>query len=134
MQSMKQLLPLLVGLCASVSAEAVGPTASAIFEIKDPVTNRRTPTLEARLDQYVCFSIRAELVPDGEHSIQLTIYDGLGKERHRIVSREGVSSVRHGSLCHGFDEDDDAPGTWWYVVELDGEPLISASIEIRPNP
>jgi len=30
-------------------------------------------------------------------------------------------------------EDHDVPGTWWYVVELDDKPLVSTSIEIRPN-
>jgi hypothetical protein len=36
-------------------------------------------------------------------------------------------------FCHGYDDDHDAVGTWWYVVELDREPLISASFEVRPS-
>jgi hypothetical protein len=132
MQSRKQLLLLLAGLCASVSAEAVDPTASAEFQIEDPVTHHRTPALEARLDQYVCLSIQAELVPDGEHSVQLTIYDGLGNEVHKFVTHKKVRSASLDTgLCHGFDEDNDAAGTWWYVVELDDKPLVSTSIEIR---
>ena len=89
--------------------------------------------MEARLDQYVCLSIEAELVPDGEHAVQLTIYDGLGNEVHRSTNQRNTSGGRLGrTSCYGFDEDHDAVGTWWYVVELDDEPLISASIEIRP--
>jgi len=134
MQSRKQLLPLLAGLCASISVEAVEPTATAEFQIEDPVTHHRTPALEARLDQYVCLSIQAELVPDGEHSVQLTIYDGLGNEVHRSVNHRTVSDPSLGTtICHAFDEDHDVPGTWWYVVELDDKPLVSTSIEIRPK-
>ena len=132
MRSRKQLLLLLAGLCASLNAEAVGPTATAAFKIEDPVTHRYTPALEARMDQYICLSIEADLVPDGEHSVQMTIYDGVGKEVHKFVTHKNVSYGLRSGFCHGFDEDDDAVGTWWYVVELDGNPLISTSIEIRP--
>lgn len=133
MQPTKQLLLLLAGLCASVSAEAVDPTATAVFQIRDPVTHDLKPALEARLDQFVCLSIKAELVPDGEHSVQLTIYDGLGNEVHKSVNHKIVSDPSLGrTICRGFDEDHDVPGTWWYVVELDDKPLVSTSIEIRP--
>ena len=134
MQSRKQLLLLLAGLCASISAQAVDPTATTEFQIEDPVTHHRKPVLEARLDQYVCLSIQAELVPDGEHSVQLTIYDGLGNEVHKSVNHKTVSDHSLGTtICHGFDENHDVPGTWWYVIELDDKPLVSASIEIRPK-
>jgi len=131
MKTTKQVLWLLAGLCLSVGAEAVGPTATAAFYIEDLVTHKQTRALEARLDQYVCLSIDASLVPDGEHSLQLTIYDGVGREVHKATSRRNASSLDR-LICAGFDEDLDAPGTWWYVVELDGEPLVSESIEIRP--
>ena len=134
MQSSKQLLLLLAGLCASVSAEAVEPTATVEFQIEDPVTRHRTPALEARLDQRVCISIQPVLVPDGEHSLQVTIYDGLGNEVHKVVTHKNVPNASLDTLfCHGFDEDNDAVGTWWYVVELDDKPLVSTSIEIRPK-
>ena len=97
------------------------------------MTFRETPALVAHIDQYVCFKIHALLVPEGEHSLQWTIYDGMGNQVHKFVSREIVvaSSVKRG-FCHGFDQDHDAVGTRWYVVELDGEPLISTSFEVRP--
>ena len=133
MQATKQVLWLLAGMCASLGAEAVGPTVTATFYIEDPVTHKLARALEARLDQYVCLSISAELVPDGEHTLQLTIYDGEGKEVHKSAARRNASSQSLARLiCSGFEEDIDAPGTWWYVVELDGEPLVSESIEIRP--
>jgi hypothetical protein len=134
MQSQNLFLLLLAGLCASVNAVAAGPTATAVFQIVDPVTDKRTTVLEARLDQHVCLSINAELVPVGEHSMQVTSYDGLGNEvhkfvRHKIVSDGSLSRV----TCFAFEEDHHAAGTWWYVVELDDKPLVSTSIEIRPK-
>jgi len=133
MQSRKQVLLFLAVLCVSVCAEAVGPTATAQFFVEDLETHKRTPALEARLDQYVCLSIQARLVPDGEHTLQLTIYDGEGREVHKSAGRINVPNQSlDRTSCTGFDEDYDAAGTWWYVVELDGEPLVSESIEIRP--
>ena len=77
-------------------------------------------------------SISARLVPDGEHALQLTIYDGEGREVHKSTTHRNASNQSLGrTICSTFDEDYDAPGTWWYVVELDGEPLVSESIEIR---
>jgi hypothetical protein len=133
MQARKQGLLFLTVLCVSVCAEAVGPTATAQFFVQDLETHKRTPALEARLDQYVCLSIEARLVPDGEHTLQLTIYDGEGREVHKsAVRRNATNESLERLTCTGFDEDYDAAGTWWYVVELDGEPLVSESIEIRP--
>lgn len=76
MQARKQVLLFLAVLCVSVCAEAVGPTATAQFFVEDLETHKLTPVLEARLDQYVCITVHARPVPDGEHTIQLTIYDG----------------------------------------------------------
>jgi hypothetical protein len=121
-------------MCASVGAEAADPVVTTRFTIRDPVTFRETPALVAHLDQYVCFKIHALLVPEGEHSLQWTIYDGLGNQVSKVVTRDFAagSSVERG-FCHGYDDDHDAVGTWWYVVELDREPLISASFEVRPS-
>lgn len=133
MQASKQVLLLLAGLCVSASAEAVGPTATATFYVEDPVTHKQSSAQEARLGQYVCISIRAKLVPDGEHSVQLTIYDGAGKEVHKATTYVKASNQSLARLmCYGIDEDHEAAGTWWYIIELDGEPLVSESIEIRP--
>ena len=133
MQARKSVLLFLALLCVSVSAEAVGPTATAQFFVQDLETHKRTPALEARLDQYVCLTIKARLVPDGEHTLQLTIYDGQGREVHKSPTRRNATNQSlERTTCSGFDEDYDASGTWWHVSELDGEPLISESIEIRP--
>ena len=132
MKATKQVLLFLSGLCVSVSAEAVGPTATASFYIEDRETHKQSPALEARLDQYVCLSIRAKLVPDGEHTMQLTIYDGEGKEIHKAISQDRIEPGAGQAHVYSIDEDHEAAGTWWYVVELDGEPLVSESIEIRP--
>ena len=118
----------------SVSAEAVGPTATASFYIEDQETHKKSPAQQARLGQYVCVSIRAMLVPDGAHTMQLTIYDGAGKEIHKAISQVNASNqVLRRLMCYSTDEDHEAAGTWWYVAELDGEPLVSESIEIRAN-
>ena len=63
MKATKQVLLFLSGICASVSAEAVGPTATASFYIEDRETHKRSPASQARLGQYVCVSIRANAGP-----------------------------------------------------------------------
>jgi len=121
------------GLLAGFSAQAGGPQVAVEFSIEDLQTHVRTPASAARLDQYVCLRIRATLTQDGDHLFQLVIYDGMGREVH--LSKATVTAIgqrweRNG--CYGFNEGRDAPGTWWYVAELDGNPLFSESIEIRP--
>ena len=133
MKATKQVLLFLAGLGVTASAEAVGPTATVAFYTEDRETHKKSPAEQARLGQYVCMSIRARLVPDGDHTMQLTIYDGAGKEIHKAISKVNASNQVLGRLmCYGTDADHEAAGTWWYVVELDGEPLVSESIEIRP--
>jgi hypothetical protein len=133
MKNKQKLLLLAAGLCATISVQAVGPQVTAEFAIKDPKTHKLTPASEARLDQTICLSIRSNLTPEGEHSYQLIIYDGAGKEAH--LARTTITAERQRwayQSCIAFDEDRVAPGTWWYVGELDGEPLFSESIEMRP--
>src|SRR4029077_6941000 len=91
MQARKQVLLFLSVLCVSVCAEAVGPTATAQFFVEDLETHKRTPALEARLDQYVCITVQARLVSDGEHTVQMMIYDGEGREVHKSAIRRNVS-------------------------------------------
>ena len=49
MQTTKQVLGFLSALCMSVSAEAVGPTATASFYIEDQETHKKSPAQQARL-------------------------------------------------------------------------------------
>jgi hypothetical protein len=134
MKATKQVLLFLAGLGVTISAEAVGPTATVAFYIEDRETHKQSPAKQAQLGQYVCMSIRAMLVPDGEHTLQLTIYDGAGKEIHKAISHVNASNqVLRRLSCYGTDEDYEAAGTWWFIVELDGEPLVSESIEVRAN-
>lgn len=133
MKNKQELLLLAAGLCATISVQAVGPQVTTEFSIMDPKTHKLTPATEARLDQTICLSIRGNLTTDGDHSYQLVIYDGVGKEAHLARTTINAERQRWGyKSCIGFDEDRVAPGTWWYVGELDGEPLFSESFEFRP--
>jgi hypothetical protein len=133
MNNKRRLLFLAAGSCVSVAAWAVGPQASTRFFVEDQETHQRTFVSTARLDQYVCIQIGATLTTDGDHAFTMTIYDGRGREvdywRSAITAEQG-SWKRN--VCFGYNEERDAPGTWWYVGEIDGEPLFSESIEIRP--
>jgi hypothetical protein len=131
MKNTPRILVLAAGLFVSLSVQAVGPTVSTRFLIQDPVTHENTPAMTAHLDQLVCLAVGAALTPDGDHSLSLTLYDGLGREADAMrYSVTAVSGFWGTFVCLGFNQKRDAPGTWWYVGELDGEPLFSESIEI----
>ncbi len=133
METKRKFAVLAAGLFVSFAVQAVGPTVSTRFLIHDPITHERTPAMYASLDQMVCLAIGAALTPEGDHSLSLTLYDGLGREADAMRYSVTASSGYWGSLvCLSFNQKRDAPGTWWYVGELDGEPLFSESIEIRP--
>lgn len=132
MNNNRRLLVLAAGLCMSFAAGAVGPRVSTRFYIEDQKTHQRTFVSTARLDQFVCIQIAAILTTDGDHAFTMTIYDGMGREvdfsRSTVTAEQGTWK-RYS--CFGYNRERDAPGTWWYVGELDGEPLFSESIEIQ---
>ena len=123
-------LTMLVCCCA---AFADTPDADVFFALQQPEAQRDTPVQRASLDDYVAIVIDGK-APDGNHKLKLTIVDGAGREAH--VSETTITAINgawHRRIVYGFNTHVDAPGTWWYDLELDGEPLVSESIEITPS-
>ena len=87
-EARKSVLLFLAVLCVSVSAEAVGPTATAQFYVKDLETHKRTPALESTAGS-VCLSYRSKpgWFRTVNMTLQLTIYDGEGREVHKSAIR-----------------------------------------------
>lgn len=84
----------------------------------------------------VYFEVRIN-VKDGEHSLFFTVYDGNGKQvlnaERIVVAKDNVAGS---AVSYGFDPRRDAPGTWWYVVAVDNEIMVSSSIPVivaEPN-
>ena len=115
----------------AVAANAVAPFATATFGKRIEGTDKTTPISTARLDDHVCIRIRDVSTPDGDHSLKLVIYDGGGREVHQSVRTITVKDGKWGfQLCPGFNTERDLPGTWWYVAELDDEPLVSKELTV----
>ena len=55
MKAAKQVLLLLAGLWLSVSAQAVGPTATASFYVEDRETHKQSPAKRAWLGQLFAY-------------------------------------------------------------------------------
>ena len=126
-----QLLATTLGLVAS--AYAVAPFATARFEKKIEGTDKTMPITSARLDDHVCIRIRDVSTPDGDHSLKLVIYDGGAREVHQSIHAITVEDGKWSyKLCSDFDPKRDIPGTWWYVAELDDEPLVSKELVVAP--
>ena len=129
----RRILVLAAGLFASLAIRAADQQVTTQFLVEDRETHKQTPVTTARLDQFVCIRIHTVLTPDGDHAFELTLYDGLGREAHMSRSTITASNLSWGkTACFGYNPLHDAPGTWWYVGELDGQPLFSESIEVQP--
>ncbi|MFC4312472.1 hypothetical protein ACFPN2_25540 [Steroidobacter flavus] len=96
-----------------------------------PGTDRRTPlagqaTFADKI--YFEFWIQAD---DGEHSLQVNVYDGDGREVYIGQSTMVVKNGRGGgAVTYGFNRGRDAPGTWWYVAALDDKVVVSSSLDV----
>ena len=116
-------------LVAAGSAPAQSPSASASFVKRNPGTETYVPIKSATLDDNVYLAMEGE-APDGDHSLEVTIYDANGREAFRgtttVTAKDGRwrSRVRYGFNAR------DPTGVWWYVAKLDDQPVASESIEI----
>jgi hypothetical protein len=125
------LLAATLGL--SLAVHAVAPFATARFEKRVVGSDKGTPITAARLDDYVCITIRDVSTDNGDHSLRLVIYDGAAREVHQSVRTITVTDGRWAhTLCHSYNKRRDSPGTWWYVAELDDEPLVSKELVVAP--
>jgi hypothetical protein len=129
----KRILFVAAALGLTVAANAVAPFATARFEKRIEGTDKATPIASARLDDNVCIVIRDVSTPDGDHILKIVIYDGGGREVHQSIRTITATDGKWGlTLCTGFNQHRDMPGTWWYVVELDDEPLVSKELVVEP--
>jgi hypothetical protein len=113
-------------------ATADDATTEAHFVKWDRTTAREVPITSARLDDTgVCLVVNDDFAADGDHVFELRIYDGGGNEAHISRSTVTAEHARWGrKICYGFNESHDAAGTWWYVIDLDGEQLLSKELTI----
>ena len=121
---------LILLVCWPSLASTAGPTGDGSFYKQFRGTERRTAVTTATFADkiYFDFVIDAE---DGEHPLQVNIYDGEGREVLNAQSTLVVSDGRgRAGISYGFKRGRDAPGTWWYVVALDGTIAVSSSIAV----
>jgi len=114
-----------------VAANAVAPFATIAFEKRVEGTDKTTPITSASLNDHVCVRLRDVSTPDGDHSLRLVIYDGGAREVYQSVSTVTAKEEKWArTICYGFNRLRDMPGTWWYVAELDDEPLVSKELVV----
>jgi hypothetical protein len=127
---------ILIMLCAmnSLTANADAPFAVATFVKLDPTTRKARPMPSAKLnDKDVCLNIKDVSTADGDHALRLTIYDGGGREVYQAVSTVTAKDKKwQSTTCYGFKSGRDLSGTWWYVAELDDQPLVSKELVVNP--
>jgi hypothetical protein len=113
-------------------AFADAPFATARFAKRDPKTWKDVPITSARIDdQHVCIILRDVSTLDGDHSLSMVIYDGAGREAYRSLGTITAKDKKWAhTICYGFNSDHDVPGTWWYVAELDDQPLVSKELVV----
>ena len=127
----RNLMLIAAALGSGAIALANAPFATATFEKKVENVAKRIPVTSATMKDWVCFVIKDVSTPDGDHSYKLVVYDGSGAEVHQSINRiTAVGGKWSHSSCVGYDEDRDVPGTWWYVAELDDQPLVSKELKV----
>jgi hypothetical protein len=130
---MRNLQRIAATVLLALASNALGSeilTGAGIFAKQVPGTDRQIPITRAALTDKVFYRF-VITAPDGEYSLQVTIYDGKGTE---VYHSESTLVVRSGegaaSVSYGFGADRDPPGLWWYVVALDDDVVVSDSLEV----
>ena len=124
----------LVALLSSVIALSGEVTNTFKFVTRKPGSETLVPIKAAHLsDANVGITVEGAGAADGDHQVHLSIYDGNGREYIQIV-RTVRARGQHWYFCflHGYDKGIDSPGTWTYVVDLDGKLLISETLSVVP--
>ena len=116
--------------CLPNALFAASPSGFGSFSKYVPGTDKQVPIDSATIADNVVFhaQITAE---DGEHKLTFNVYDGNGRE---VMTAETVLVVRGGrgarAMSYGFDRVRDVPGVWWYVAALDGQVVVSNSLQV----
>jgi hypothetical protein len=120
-----------MALASSGPAFADAPFATATFEREIEGSDKRVAISSATLDDRVCLVVKDVSTPNGDHSYRLVIYDGAGSEVYQGISRVTASGNKWSQVaCFGYRKRRDVSGTWWYVAELDDQPLISEELKV----
>ena len=113
-------------------AQAIEAKGQGYFEKLIVGSQKTAPATQASLTEKVTYTFLLTASP-GEHPLLIVIYDGSGREVFRSQSTLTVRTGPAGrSISYGYDRARDAPGTWWYVVHLDSQVVLSNSIEVVP--
>lgn len=122
------IVALLASLPTALWAGDIEGVAS--FSKQIPGTDRRISVTTATFADKIYFEYRIS-AEDGEMQIQVTIYDGAGREVYAGQSMVLVRAQRGGgAVLYGFRRDLDAPGVWWYVAAIDNKVIASSSLQV----
>ena len=118
---------LLFWVPALMAAEVM---ASGGFTKLVPGTDKRVAAENVTLADKIYFQILV-VADDGDHSLQVNIYEGEGREVYNsestLTARGGQAGV---AVSYSFNAARDAPGLWWYVAAVDGKVVLSKSLEV----
>ena len=132
MNTLRNTLFAMAALALAHAATADDVTTEARFVKWDRPSDKEIPIESARLnDSGICLVINDDFAADGDHVYELRIYDGGGNEAYS--SRSTITAVHAHwgrKTCYGFNESHDVAGTWWYVIDLDGEQLLSKELTV----
>src|SRR5262245_19777405 len=104
MKNPRRVLALAAGLFVSLAIRAAEPVVTTQFVVEDLKTHNLTRVTSAHMDECVCIRVSGLLTPDGDHSFQLTIYDGLGRETFSTRSTITAENLQWGKrACFGFN-------------------------------
>jgi hypothetical protein len=130
MRNLQTITATLLLVLASNALGSESATGAGMFAKQVPGTDRQVPISRAVLTDKVFYKF-VITAPDGEHLLQVTIYDGKGTEVYHSQSTLVVrSGERAASVSYGFDTNRDSPGMWWYVVALGDNVVLSNSLEV----
>lgn len=130
MRNRRIMAAILVVACLPVVLWAGNSSGIGSFFKQVPGTDRQIPITGATFADKVFFRyvISAE---DGEHSLQVNVYDGSGREVYNSESTLVVKGGRAGgALSYGFNRSRDSPGKWWYVAALDDTVVVSSALDV----
>jgi len=130
MRHLRISLLVLLFVSLPVSLLAAAPTGAGSFFVKAPGSEREIPISNATFKDQVYFRVHVH-ANDGDHAMQITIYDGSGRE---VCNAESTLFVKDGTgvdiTSYGFSSKRDASGTWWYVAAVDGKVVASESLNV----
>lgn len=101
------------------------------FDKRLPNSETWEKVTEATFDDKFCIRLKG-FASDGEHTVEIVVYDATGRETARVIAPVQARGATWATgFCPQSIKDVDAPGEWWFVVTLDDQPVVSASIPVK---